>query len=83
MKKIKLENINVIGHNRITGKKETKEVVEYACSNCRQLIDNDDIYCWHCGEELSGEEIEHYSAGKKLTNNEFVLLKKLSTEGKK
>ena len=77
MKKIKLENIIDEGFDRQTGKTVSKATTEYACQNCRYLVQIEDIYCWQCGERLAGEFIEHYYKGEKITDKEYQERKKL------
>ena len=76
MKKIKLENIHYL-FDRMTGKPKTELTTEYACQNCRHLIEAEDIYCWQCGEKLEGEIIEHYYKGEKIMDKEYQKEKKL------
>jgi len=70
MKKIKLENIHYL-FDRMTGKPKAELTTEYACQNCRHLIEAEDIYCWQCGEKLEGELIEHYYKGEKITEEVY------------
>ena len=80
MKKIKLGNIHYL-FDRMTGKPKTELTTEYACQNCRHLIEAEDIYCWQCGEKLEVSDIvEHHSQGKQLTEEEFQKERKLNAK---
>jgi len=70
MKKIKLENIHYL-FDRMIGKPKAELTTEYACQNCRHLIEAEDIYCWQCGEKLEGELIEHYYKGEKIIEEAY------------
>ena len=39
--------------------------VDYACSNCFAIIDEEDEFCWRCGAELDTENIAFDSEGLK------------------
>ncbi|MBA7617111.1 hypothetical protein ES703_24422 [subsurface metagenome] len=68
-KVIKLENIQP--------KDGVEQLVdEYACENCRHLINPNDKTCWQCGEKLEQSElVEHYHKGEKLNEGQFKSLK--------
>jgi len=34
-----------------------KKGVDYACSNCFAILDEEDEFCWRCGAELDTENI--------------------------
>ena len=69
---IKLENIVGTGYNRMTGKPSSKVTEEFVCENCRNLVKQEDTFCWHCGSPLEASAVvEHWHRGKKLTNKEF------------
>lgn len=48
-----------VGHNkmRVWPIEEVKKGVDYACSNCFAILDEEDEFCWRCGAELDTENI--------------------------
>ena len=69
---IKLENIVPVRYNRQTGEPSSEVTEEYVCEACRHLVKTIDKFCWQCGGELEQSTlIEHYSKGKKLTEEEY------------
>lgn len=71
-KKIKLENIVGTGYNRMTGKPAEHTTEEFVCENCRNLVKQEDVFCWNCGSPLEASSVvEHWHRGEKLTKKEF------------
>lgn len=68
---IKLENLRST-YDRDTGSLIIQEIIEFVCEACRHLVNQDDKFCWQCGEPLEkSSKVEHYYKGEKLTNTKF------------
>ena len=79
--KIKLENIHKGSYDRQNGKLTVAVTTEYVCENCRRLIASTDVYCYFCGKVLqNSSKTEHYSSGRKLTDQQYNVAKTLSDE---
>ena len=86
-KKIKLENIigkrkehrHSVSPENATfcpqcGEKVVEDAIveEFVCENCRNLVKQEDAFCWYCDSPLeSSSVVEHWHQGKKLTKKEF------------
>lgn len=80
--RIKLENIKDLSYDRASGKSKAKVTIEFACSNCRHLVEAENNFCWQCGERLEPSgEVEHYHKGEKLTDEEYQKRVKAFTGG--
>lgn len=74
--KIRLENIVPCGYDSKTGDRFLNITVEFACSNCRHIVEVDDGYCWCCGGKFDGSAVtEHYQKGKQLSNESFKTIR--------
>ncbi len=71
--KIKLENIVQAGFDPKNGDEFVNLTEEYACGNCRNLVEQADKYCRWCGEPLEDSgKVEHWRKGEELDDEEFM-----------
>jgi len=74
--RIKLENTHGVAHDRQTGKPSLDITIEYVCAGCRELVEQSDKYCWHCGELLIDTGlVEHHVGGGEVNDEQFQQMK--------